>query len=112
MEVDRKQLAEGTAWITPGGILFRGAFYSCRKALREGWFARVEAGDPAAVTVLYDGAVDTQPAIYIDSAEFMEECLCQRLPDRGNPEDASLYQERIRQLQEERKQYMSKRKQM
>jgi putative transposase len=108
MFVDRNQLAEGTAWITPEGILFRGSFYSCRKALREGWFARAEERDPTAVQVLYEGTAAFHPAIYIDSEEFMEDCLCLLLPNRGLHENALVYQERIRKLQEERKQIRNK----
>lgn len=109
MMVDRNQLAVGTAWITPGGILFRGGFYSCRKALREGWFARAETGEPAAVQVLYDGAASAHPAIYIDSEEYMADCVCQLLPNKGKAGDAAVYQERIRELQEERKQLRNNR---
>jgi len=99
MNVERDQLAGGTAWITPEGILFQGAFYSCRRALRDRWFARASAGDPTAVQVLYDRNAVKHAAIYIDSEEFMEDCLCQLLPDRGNPDQVVGYQEKIREAQ-------------
>lgn len=103
MKVERNQLAEGTAWITPEGILFQGEYFSCRKALREGWYRRAEQGETWPVQVLFDPTVQQFEVIYIDSEEFAPDYLCYVLQRPVEPEYTAAYQERIRRLQEERK---------
>lgn len=102
MDVDRKQLGLGTAWITPDGILFRGGYYSCRRALREGWYDPSNP-EPKPVTVLYDEQSEYKDAIYIDSEAYDEDGLCRLLAARDcHPESAARYQMRIRELKTER----------
>ncbi|WP_438446661.1 hypothetical protein [Gorillibacterium sp. sgz5001074] len=103
MVVDQSQMAVGTAWITPDGILFQGRYYSCRRALREGWFSRAADAEAEAVEVLYDEAAGFIEAIYIDSEEFQQDGLCHLLPGKVLSGQTAAYQERIRKLQEERK---------
>lgn len=106
MVVDQNQLAKGTAWITPEGILFRGLFYSCRRAIREGWFDRSGREEARPIEVLFDEAAGFKEAIYIDSEEFHEDGLCHLLPGKDSYGETDSYQEQIRRLQAQRKQYM------
>lgn len=104
MNVERDQLAEGTAWITPDGILFKGALYSCRRAIREGWFTQAGTdGGQSSIQVLYDAEAEQHAAIYIDSEFYSEEFLCYMLPVKVKPELAAAYQEQLRKLRDERK---------
>lgn len=87
--------------------MFRGGFYSCRRAIREGWFSRTGAGEARPVEVLYDDEAGYKEAIYIDSEEYHEDGLCHLLQGLPPSEEAAFYQEQLRKLQEERKQWLN-----
>ena len=103
MDVDVSQLAPEVAWVTPEGILFYGQYYSCRKALREGWFQRAQAEKPWMIRVLYNSEAGPHNGMYIESELFEPEYVCYSLTEYNKPSNAEDYQEKIRKLQQERR---------
>lgn len=97
------KLQAGTARITPQGILFRDSYYTCRLALRCGWYAQAMASGPWEIRVLHNAAEEQPEAVYIDSEDFEEERVCLLIDLPLAPSEAAEYQARLRKLADERR---------
>lgn len=108
MHENGNHLALGSAWVTPWGILFEGSYYSCRRALRDGWFEQALSRKPWLVRVAYVTAMGPQGGLYIQSETFDPDHVCQLVDHEANRADVEAYQARLRMLQEERRQLFRK----
>lgn len=97
------QLEAATARITPEGILFRDGCYTCRLALRYGWYEQAHLRGPWDIRVLYNPAEEQPEALYIDSEHFEEERVCHFIGVSRQPSETAAYQAKLRKLAEERR---------
>jgi putative transposase len=65
-------LPSGEAGITPRGIHFRRAFYTCPRAIEEQWFTRAREGKAQKVKVIYDPR--DVSVLYLRTASGIERC--------------------------------------
>jgi putative transposase len=65
-------LPSGEAGITPRGIHFRKAFYTCPRAIAEQWFTRAREGKAQKVKVIYDPR--DANILYLRTATGIERC--------------------------------------
>lgn len=65
-------LPQGEAGITPKGIHFKKAYYTCSKAIEEQWFLRAREGKPKKVKVAYDPR--DASVLYVRTTEGIEKC--------------------------------------
>lgn len=67
-------LTQGKARITAQGIRFRGLYYTCQSAVREGWFATARQKSTWEVQVSYDPNRLDQIYIYLEETKGPERC--------------------------------------
>lgn len=67
-------LTQGKARITAQGIRFRGLYYTCKSAVREGWFATARQKSTWEVQVSYDPNRLDQIYIYLEETKGPERC--------------------------------------
>lgn len=104
MEEKLDRLKADMAWVTPYGILWNYRNYSCKRAVRDGWFELSHIRSPWMVRILYDPSAGPEGAVYIESDEFEPENVCFAVKNETDPAKAAAYQRKLRQLQQERKQ--------
>lgn len=90
------------AWVTPDGILFDGKYYSCRRAIRDGWYKQAWNRQPWIVRVMRKQD-EAEMQLYIESDSFDPDCLCSELIAVMPEEEAAAYQARLRGLLAKRK---------
>lgn len=98
-------LTTEAAWVTPEGILFGGKYYSCRRALRDGWFGQAVEKKPWVVRIRWDATAGSEMRVYIESESEGNdsEYECYPVQHSAAAYDVEDYQAKLRRLQEERR---------
>lgn len=103
MNGNQEQLEAAAAWITPEGILFRDRYYTCRLAIRYGWYEQARLRGVWEIRILYHPAEKQPQALYIDSEHFEEDRVCFFLGVRMEASETADYQAKLRKLADERR---------
>jgi hypothetical protein len=106
MDTEHNGLIAEVAWVTPEGILFNGNYYSCKRAIRDGWYGQALVRKPWMVRVLHDPAGGPEKTMYIESEQIEPDYACHLIRNGTLPSDTESYQARLRMLQKERKQLL------
>ncbi|GAX88421.1 transposase [Effusibacillus lacus] len=68
-------LYQGTATVTPSGILFKGMYYGCDLATKEQWYTRARVRGSWKVKVCYDPRTTNEIYLWLEDGKKFETCV-------------------------------------